>query len=144
MKAALGRQIRVARILANFRLDDVCRCASSRRHKKLLPIAKLEVYETKGHQIDAAIMQAGLRVQHGLAMADSYRDILHWKIQYNDGATPDGDLQIVKGEVSSAEASVIDSEGKAQRNLWCYAGGHPPGVFPLNSTGTEAHSPALY
>ena len=65
-------------------------------------------------------------------------------MQYNDGVTQDGDLHVIKGEVSTPEANVIDAEGKAPRSLWCGASGHPPGTFPVNGTAFESHSPALY
>ena len=65
-------------------------------------------------------------------------------MQYNDGVTQDGDLHVIKGEVSTLEANVIDAEGKAPRSLWCGASGHPPDTFPVNGTTFESHSPALY
>merc|ERR1711865_130154 len=77
-------------------------------------------------------------------MADCFRETLHWKVQDNDGVTEDADLHVVKGEVSTFEADIIDKEGKPPRSLWCGAAAHPPDKFPLNGTGSESHSPELY
>ena len=66
----LDRRVRIARVLANFRLDEFAEGAKSRRHKKMVPVALLDVYEdpnqhrfehATGGGMSTAIAKVGLR-----------------------------------------------------------------------------------
>ena len=64
----LDRRVRIARVLANFRLDEFAEGAKSRRHKKMVPVALLEVYEdprqhryANAHDVSAALKSVDLR-----------------------------------------------------------------------------------
>ena len=114
--------------------DDAC--PHKVPHGKKLPVAKVWIecarFEDIRNRLSRDRLKAPalthLRMQRGIAMEDTYRDVLNLKLNYHDGQSENGNLYVVKGELSAAEAADIDATGKQQPRGSC-SPGHPLGTF---------------